>query len=141
MSDRNLVFKYLNSFYFITYKNSDFILSAFDNSEIKNKTEILVELKLVFKTIKNLSDYYEEWLDKSINLFLKNIDNFLDECYLELGPTNWVVKHKVYGNINYNFLRTQNSFDKKYHEALMYFFEKWYDNKIFEISEKMLESF
>jgi hypothetical protein len=118
MSDRNLVFKYLNSFYFITYKNSDFILSAFDNSEIKNKTEILVELKLVFKTIKNLSDYYEEWLDKSINLFLKNI-----------------------GNINYNFLRNQNSFDKKYHEALMYFFEKWYDNKIFEISEKMLESF
>ena len=141
MNDRDLIFKYLNSFYFVAYKDSDFILCSHNSSEFKNKVELLTELKSIFKGVKKINNNLEEWCDESINQFIKNIDEFLGDCYLELGPTNWVVRHKLYGNINYSFLRNQNSFDKKYHEAIIYFFEKWYDNKIYEFSEKMMRNF
>ena len=141
MNDRDLILKYLNSFYFVTYKDSDFILCSHNSSEIKNKVEVLNELKSIFKGVKKINDHLEEWCDKSINNFIKNIDEFLGDCYLELGPTNWIVRHKLHGKINYTFFKNQNNFDKKYYQALIHFFEKWYDNKVYEFSEKMMRNF
>lgn len=87
-----------------------------------------------FKPIAN------KWFkDKSIE-FVGGLDKFLEECILDLGPTNWEVKHSLYGTIDIDAVDIYpiDSPMKAHHEAVKAYVGKWYDEEVIKASEKMM---
>jgi hypothetical protein len=76
------------------------------------------------------------------NEFYDKIMEFIKNTTIDLGPTNWIVKHKDYGTLDLNSLNKYFPNETKYQQV--YFrqiFSQWYDDKVMEISEKMMEEF
>jgi len=76
------------------------------------------------------------------NEFYDKIMEFIKNTTIDLGPTNWIVKHKDYGALDLNSLNKYFPNETKYQQ--FYFrqiFSQWYDNKVIEISEKIMEKF
>ena len=145
MSDKELIFKYLNKYYFVIiatkYKHTEFMLGAIGKKEMYSRNDIYDEIKLVFNCIDDLAGHFENWFNESLSSLTKNFDSFLAECRLILGPRNWVVKHNIYGEINPELLTTYHGTEKSAHSALRYLFNKWYDEKVIEASERAMRNF
>lgn len=76
------------------------------------------------------------------NVFHDKIMEFIKNTTVGLGQTNWIVKHKDYGTLDLNSLNKYFPNETKYQQV--YFrqiFSQWYDNRVIEISEKMMEEF
>lgn len=116
MTDKELIFKYLNKYYFVIIakneKNTEFMVGAINKKEMYSKNDIYDEIKRIFNGIDDLADHFENWFDESLSSLAKNFDSFLAECRLILGPRNWVVKHNLYGEINPESLTTYHGTEK-----------------------------
>jgi hypothetical protein len=81
-----------------------------------------------------------KWFKNKSFEFVGGLNKFLEECVIELGPTNWEVKHNLYGIINLNDVDTYpiDSPMKSHHEAVKAYVGKWYDEEVIKASEKMM---
>lgn len=81
-----------------------------------------------------------QWFKDKSSEFVGGLNKFLDECVIELGPTNWVVRHKLFGEINLNDVDTYpiDSPMKSYKDAVKTYVNSWYDDEIIRVSEKIM---
>jgi hypothetical protein len=144
--DEYLVNKYLDKYYTVivhTYskKEAEFKIAALGKPDMYNRIDIEKEVNTVFSGVSEVTKYFDTWFDEKLKSFSNNFDKFLNDCELKLGPTSWVVRHKLYGDIDPTLL-TMYSNDKRTNlHTLKYFFDKWYDEKVIEVTERMMKNF
>jgi hypothetical protein len=147
MTDEELIIKYLNAYYLVAigqnqYQEAEFVIGEIGKQTTHSKASINTEVTIVFKGVAGLAENFERWFLISLGSLAKNFDQFLNECELILGARDWVVIHKTYGRINPSNLTEYYNGDIKAHiSTLKYLYDKWYDGKVFEVSEKMMKGF
>ena len=114
------------------------------SKELTSKNlESLLDVELQGETPKvyeSLIERVNRWYYDDV--FYDKIMEFIKNTTVGLGQTNWIVKHKDYGTLDLNSLNKYFPNETKYQQV--YFrqiFSQWYDNKVIEISEKMMEEF
>lgn len=136
------LFKQFSKFYFENHLKDkiDAYLKDFDMS---------LGSKILLNTI--LGEYSKETasvLDMCIgyvnnyyytNILTKDLREFLDNTYVELGRSNWIFKHKVHGEIDElgPYFTKENEWQIK---AINTILKDWIQNKIIDTSEKMMEN-
>ena len=146
MTDEYLVNKYLDKYYTVivhtpSYKEPEFMVAALGRPDMYHRIDIENEVKLVFKGVGEITKYFDTWFDEKLKSLSNNFDKFLNECELKLGPTSWVVRHKLYGDIDPSLLTMYSNDKRTNFYTLRYFFDKWYDDKVIEVSERMMKNF
>lgn len=114
------------------------------SKELTSKNlESLLDVELQGETPKvyeSLMERMNRWYYD--NEFYDKIMEFIKNTTIDLGQTNWIAKHKDYGTLDLNSLNKYFPTETKYQQV--YFrqiFSQWYDNRVIEISEKMMEKF
>lgn len=114
------------------------------SKELTSKNlESLLDVELQGETPKvyeSLIERVNRWYYDDV--FYDKIMEFIKNTTVGLGQTNWIVKHKDYGTLDLNSLNKYFPTETKYQQV--YFrqiFSQWYDNRVIEISEKMMEEF
>lgn len=90
--------------------------------------------KVYEEIITNINKWYYD------NIFYGKIQDFINNTRVGLGPTNWIAKHNLYGTLNLDRLSSYFPNETKYQQY--YFgslFNQWFENKVIEISEKMMQ--
>lgn len=146
MTDEYLVNKYLDKYYTVivhtpSHKEPEFMVAALGKPDMYNRIDIENEVKLVFKGVGEVTKYFDTWFYEKLKFHSNNFDKFLNECELKLGPTSWVVRHKLYGDIDPSLLTIYSNDRRTNFYTLRYFFDKWYDDKVIEVSERMMKNF
>jgi hypothetical protein len=76
------------------------------------------------------------------NVFYNKILDFINNTRVGLGPTNWIAKHNLHGTLNLDrfnsYFANETTYQQFYFGRL---FNQWYNDKVIEISEKMMEEF
>jgi hypothetical protein len=118
------------------------ILKVSSNKKISYETLLTIITKIFCLDYQddNLKLYTKKWFkDKSIE-FVGGLDKFLEDCVIILDPTKWVVKHKLYGTIDLDKLEIYpiDSPLKHTYEAIKNYVDKWYEEEVIKVSEKMM---
>jgi hypothetical protein len=91
---------------------------------------------IVEKSEAMINEWYFE------NVFSKKIDFFFKEAKLVLGPTNWMVIHPYYGKLNTDKLSKHFPEETIYQTSVLNKqYDDWYNEKILEVSEKIMKEF
>jgi len=139
MTDKVLVNKYLDSQYFIKFSlaSRDYIVIEKDSKKKYSIGIFYPNLESVFNGIKDLKRIFDEWFFS--NLFEANNEFYLylKDCDVFLDSTDWVVRHKDFGDVatkNMITLFTKDNLD------IYGYYLKWFDKKINDIFEKQLQN-
>ena len=99
MTDEELIIYYLDSQYTaiindnnITYQNK------FDNS-VYEIFQLENELLKIFKGLTKIAHVLNTWVNKICEPYVIEFKNFLKECRLILGDSNWEVIHPIMGKL------------------------------------------
>lgn len=148
MTDEKLIYQYLNRHYTVVFGlTKNMYNKADDGIEIGNVTgegtravnDVKTEVVIIFKGIKLkiIEDTFTNWLNENIQNVVRTFHEFLNDCELVLGLSDWVIIHKKYGEVNQKLLKNYyHGEEKPYLVTLQHLIDKWYDDKIFEASEK-----
>jgi hypothetical protein len=107
--------------------NSTNLISLIVHTSVKETSSITDKLEL------EINGWYYD------NIFKRKLDEFFSQCWLSLGPTNWVVKHPLYGSFDektvVNIFNGETSFQKS---IIKKRFDTWYEENIYGASEKAI---
>lgn len=134
MTDYTLIYNYLDKQY--RYNKITFN----DNLEIvdNNGSYIIYLLYNIFSNIPDLINIVNNWKIDKIEELTKINSNLLKDCYLELGKSNWVVKHNTFGTIDTKNILAYLNVTKELRHLVDKCFDLWYEMKVIETSEKMM---
>lgn len=144
MSFQDLIYKYLDRNYKISLTSQpkqagEFSLLSVINSTSINRSSLEEELKLVFGDSKEVMETFHQWYSSNIRAFSSNFHEFLNECYVVLGYTNWEVHHNEFGKINTEEISSYYRGPTKPEiSVLQPLFERWFDNKVIEATERSM---
>jgi hypothetical protein len=137
-----LLFKFLNKNFDVVL-DQDFKIIFKNSSETITKQSIKEDIsKIFFITFQNNSfeNLINEWLKDKANDFIGGLNDFLKDCEITLGSTNWGITHKLYGKINLDNINNLpiDSPLKHHQELLNLIVDEWYDEEVIKASEKMM---
>ena len=146
MRDKEIIYKFLKSFSVRVDDNEHMfvIFDDFTRKKIFYDDFIKYFLKIfdVYKTDdERLSfEICQEWLDNEKSKLTIEIDNYLNTCQVRFGKYNWEVidsegNHISEEKISEVFL---NNGSKKF---ILSCYDRWYTNKILEISNEIMNKF
>jgi hypothetical protein len=144
MTDEKLVSDFLNrecELFYDMYSDS-VVIKDKTRDENYSKKFFKIFLVEIFGNFKGLTDIFDNWFYENEKVLLIPINEFIKNTIIDFGQTNWVAKHKDYGTLDLN--RLNKYFPNETKHQQVYFiriFYQWYDNKVIEISEKMMEEF
>jgi hypothetical protein len=137
---KEIIMNFLNKHYYLYFDdiNSNGAIYKLKNSH-ETKTTYTMTQDL-YKTFNwpYVDTLLSEWKMIKLEKLNKKISDFLNNCEVILGQTNWIVKHKDFGFIDTKILSVYVDIPKNEESFLNYFFNEWYDNKIIDTSEKMM---
>ena len=143
--DRPFTVQTFEDYYFnyvLKHKVKEFIDETYE--EKKTSSSDLIRLASVMfsgetpSIIEKGEAVINEWYFE--NVFSKKIDSFFKEAKLVLGPTNWMVIHPYYGKINTDKLSKNFPEETLYQTSILNKqYDNWYNEKILEVSEKMMK--
>jgi hypothetical protein len=145
--DRPFIVQIFEDYYFnyvLKYKLKNFIKETYEDKKtcssdlIRLASPILTEETptIIEKAEAMINEWYFE------NVFSKKIELFFKEAKLVLGPTNWMVIHPYYGKLNTDKLSKHFPEETIYQTSVLNKqYDDWYNEKILEVSEKMMKEF
>lgn len=89
------------------------------------------------KLVEFSKDYLNHWYSET--MIGEKVRDFLSQLVITLGVKNWVVTWIGHGPVTREKILNQFSNENKYvYELIIQMYEKWYDEKIIEASEKIM---
>ena len=142
MTDEKLVSDFLNRNYKVFVDMNLVVIK--DKTRDKNYSKEFFKIFLVeiFGNFKGLARIFDDWFYENEKVLLIPINEFIKNTTIDLGQTSWIAKHKDYGTLDLNRFNKYFPNETKYQQ--IYFrqiFHQWYDNKVLEISEKIMGEF
>jgi len=155
MTDRELIENYIEKNFRLTHAHNGFIFIDRLTDETMLLVPFLAHLRGIFNDLISydaiagkkigIGEIYEDWLEKKKAELVKDLYDYLKDCTLHSGLSNWHVYHKfdpksfnrevTASTLNEIF---QNKYDIRFIE---YFFDDWRLKKAVEITEKELSKF
>ena len=145
--DRPFVIQIFEDYYFnyvLKDKVKNFIEETFEDKKTSSSDLIRLASPILTEETPSIIEKAEaminEWYFE--NVFSKKIDFFFKEAKLVLGPTNWTVIHPYYGKLKTDKLSKHFPEETIYQTSVLNKqYDDWYNEKIFEVSEKMMKEF
>lgn len=137
-----LLIKFLERNFTIVFDGRVWVLEVSSGEKLsyENLIKIITKIFCLTYNDEDLKKNIDKWTKDKSTEFVGGLSDFLENCVIELGPTNWEVKHKLYGKINIDeiYLYPIDSPMKNYHEAITHYVGEWYDEEVIKASEKMM---
>jgi len=111
----------------VDFLNSNNLVSLFIHGSVKETSSITDKLEL------EINGWYYE------NIFKTKLDEFFSQCWLSLGPTNWIVRHPIYGSFDEKSLVSIFAGESTFQKSILKKrFDSWYEENIYGASEKAI---
>lgn len=144
MTDELLIEGFLRKNYVVTLGMDQFsddilILDSFSGYKLA-KDQLRNSLIVIFGYPSCLNRVFDNWYINELRKLSEKLMELLSKCRVELGRTDWSVIHETHGKLEPKFLSNYIGDDEvsKNKRVLSVIFNKWYDDKVIEASEKMM---
>lgn len=116
--------------------------SSNKNLSYQDLVNLIVKIFSLGRDDGAFSDLIRKWYNARLENVIGGLYKFLENCTIELGPTNWEVRHSLYGKINLDDVAVFpiDSPLKNYEEEITRIVDDWFQEKVIEISEKNMKN-